>query len=134
MVLLYFFVFIFILFYCEPHDAQTFQSRGQLLLLNLLRYRNFVQRSLLLVNLLRHRCYGVEVYLFSFYFWDGKQNFIPNVWQLVLANVSIEGRVIDSDVYSYLYGPCHILTLPSYNFEVFHCCCVTSNIMMFKNW
>ena len=52
----------------------------------------------------------------------------------VLANVSTEGRVIGSDVYCFFYGPDHILTLPAYNFEVFHCCCVASNILMFKTW
>ena len=54
--------------------------------------------------------------------------------QVVLANVSIEGRVIDSDVYSFFYGPGHILTLPAYYFEVFHCCLVASNVLMVKNW
>ena len=36
--------------------------------------------------------------LFSFQFWDGKQNLVPNMWQVVFANVSIEGLVVDSDV------------------------------------
>ena len=36
--------------------------------------------------------------LFSFQFWDGKQNLVPNMWQVVFANVSIEGRVVDTDV------------------------------------
>ena len=35
---------------------------------------------------------------FSFQFWDGKQNFVPNMWQVVFANVPVEGRVVDSDV------------------------------------
>ena len=52
----------------------------------------------------------------------------------VFANVPIKGRDIDSDVYSFFYGPGHILTLPAHNFEVFHCCCVASNILRFKNW
>ena len=28
-------------------------------------------------------------YLFYFEFWDAKQNLIPNVWQMVFANISI---------------------------------------------
>ena len=42
------------------------------------------------------------------------------MWQVVFVNVSIEGRVVDSDVNSFFDGPDHILTLPSYNLEVFH--------------
>ena len=33
-----FLFFYFILFYIEPHEAQMFKCRGQLLLLNLLRH------------------------------------------------------------------------------------------------
>ena len=28
---------------------------------------------------------------------NGKQNFVPNMWQVVLANISIQGRVVDSN-------------------------------------
>ena len=44
------------------------------------------------------RCRGA---LFSFQFWDRKQNLVPNVWQVLFVNVSIEGRVVDSDVNSF---------------------------------
>ena len=53
----------------------------------------------------KHRCYGAEAIYVTFYlfvyfkFWDGKQNFVPNVWQFVLANISIQGRVVDSYTY-----------------------------------
>ena len=34
--------------------------------------------------------------LFSFQFWDGKQNFVPNMCNVVFPNVPIEGRVVNS--------------------------------------
>ena len=42
------------------------------------------------------------------------------MWKVVFANVSIEGRVVDSDVNGFFDGSGHIITLPSYNLEVFH--------------
>ena len=36
-----------------------------------------------------------------FKFWDGKQNFVSNLWQIVLANIFIQGRVVDSHVYCF---------------------------------
>ena len=73
------------------------------------------------------------IVLFRFQFWDGKQNFIPNVWQVVFANVSVEGRVVDSDVYGFFDGSGHILPLPISDFEILQCCFVTSNVLMSKN-
>ena len=40
---------------------------------------------------------------FCFQFWDGKQNIVPNMWKLAFANVSIEGRVNDSDDTYFLF-------------------------------
>ena len=40
-------------------------------------------------------CRGI---LFNFQFWDGKQNFVPNMWQVVFAHISVESRVVDSNV------------------------------------
>ena len=78
-------------------------------------------------------CVVVLIVLFSFQFWNGKQTFIPNVWQVVFANVSVEGRVVDSDVYGLFDGSGHILTLPFYDFEILQCCFVTSNVLTFEN-
>ena len=71
---------------------------------------------------------------FSFQFWDGKQKFVPNVWQAVLANIPDKGRVINSDVNGFFDGSGHVMSLPSYILEVFHWCCVASSIVMFKYW
>ena len=42
------------------------------------------------------------------------------MWQVVFANVLIEGRVVDSDVTGFFDGSGHTMSLPSYDFEVFH--------------
>ena len=42
------------------------------------------------------------------------------MWQVVFANVYIEGRVVDSGVNDFFDGSGHIMTLPSYNLEVLH--------------
>ena len=57
--------------------------------------------------------------LFCFQFWDGKQNLVPHMWQVVFAYVSIEGEVVDPDVNGFFDSLCHTMSLPSYNFEVF---------------
>ena len=46
---------------------------------------------------LLHRCY-------NFQFWGGKQNFVPNMWQVVFSHIPIEGRIIDSNVNGLLDG------------------------------
>ena len=38
------------------------------------------------------------------------------MWQVVFANVSIEGRVVDSDVNGFFDGSGHIMTLPTTNY------------------
>ena len=40
-----------------------------------------------------------------------------------ISNASVEGRVIDPDVYGFCEGPGHILTLPYYDFEILQCFC-----------
>ena len=71
---------------------------------------------------------------FSFPFWERKQNFVPNMWQVVFANIFVKGRVINSDVNDFFDGCGHFMTLPSYNLDIFHWCCVASSIVMFKYW
>ena len=45
------------------------------------------------------RCYSHgSMILFKFQFWDVKQNLIPYMWQMVFANVSIQGWIVDPDV------------------------------------
>ena len=42
------------------------------------------------------------------------------VGQLELANMPIEGWVIDTDVHSLLAGSCNVVHLPTHKAEVFH--------------
>ena len=58
--------------------------------------------------------------VFSFQFLDGKQNLVPNMWQVVFANVPVEGKAVDSDVNGFFDGSDHTMSLPCYNLEVFH--------------
>ena len=67
----------------------------------------------------KYRCYGARLfmllYLFvGFKFWDGKQNLIPNVWQIVLAIISIQGRGVDSYIYGLFNSSSHFVPLPAY--------------------
>ena len=61
----------------------------------------------------------VQRCLLSFLVLGWKQNLVPNMWQVVFANVSIEGRVVDSDVNGFFDGSGHIMILPSYNLGSF---------------
>ena len=59
---------------------------------------------------------------------------VPNVWQAVLSNISIQGRIVDHNMNCFFYGSSHIVPLPAYYFEVIHCCCVASSVLMVKDW
>ena len=38
--------------------------------------------------------------LFGYFkFWDVTQNYVPNIWQVVFANVFVQGRVVHSNIY-----------------------------------
>ena len=56
----------------------------------------------------------------DFEFWDGRQNSVPNVWEIILPNISIQGRVVHSNVHGLIDGLSHAVLLPAYNFEVLH--------------
>ena len=59
--------------------------------------------------------------LFTYFkFWGGVYNFIPYMWQVVFANVFIQGRVVHSCVYCFFYGTSHIVPIPAYTFEAVH--------------
>ena len=50
------------------------------------------------------RCYNPgSMILLQFKFWDVKQNLIPYMWQMVFANISIQGWIVDPDVKSLFY-------------------------------
>ena len=55
-------------------------------------------------------------------------NFVSNEWQIVLANISHQGRVVDSNTYCFFNGSSHIVPLSAYYFEVVHCGSVPSSV------
>ena len=63
------------------------------------------------------RCRGI---LFNFQFWGGQQNYVPNMWQFVFAHISVESRVVDSDVNGLHDGSGDAMSLSSNNLKVLH--------------
>ena len=79
------------------------------------------------------RCYSPgSMILLQFEFWNVKQNLIPYMWQMVFANISIQGWIVDPDVKSLFYCPLEVLFLPSHNVEIFNTYAVTSGVKMVK--
>ena len=73
-----------------------------------------------------------SIILLQFKFWNVKQNLIPYMWQMVFANISIQGWIVDPDVKSFFYCPLEVLFLPSHNGEIFNTYAVASGIKMIK--
>ena len=53
----------------------------------------------------------MQRYSFNFQFWGGKQNFVPNMWQVVFASIPVKGRVINSDVNGFFDGSGHAMSM-----------------------
>ena len=60
----------------------------------------------------------VNANLFKLHFRWPDQHLIPNMWQLVLAHISIKGWVIDSNQYSLSDCSSHALVIPAHNAEI----------------
>ena len=56
----------------------------------------------------------------DFEFWDGKQKSVPNVWEIILPNISIQSGIVHHNVHGLFDGPSHAVLLPAYNLEVLH--------------
>ena len=54
------------------------------------------------------------------------------MWQMVFANISIKGRIIDPDIKSFFYGSLEVLVLPPHNVEIINTYTVTSGVKMVK--
>ena len=54
------------------------------------------------------------------------------MWQVVLSNVSVQGKAVHSNVYGFCDGSSHVVPLPAYNSKVLHCCYVATVILMTK--
>ena len=44
-------------------------------------------------------------------FWDGEQNFVPDMWQVVFSHISVQCRVVYSDIDGLLDGSGYAMTL-----------------------
>ena len=75
-------------------------------------------------------------YLFTFEFWWLDQFLIPDMWQLVLANISIKGWVIDSNQHGFPDGPGHALVLPAHYAEIVQGYFMASDgeVVMYRWW
>ena len=51
-----------------------------------------------------------------------KQNLIPYMWQMVLANILVKGWTIDPNVYWLFHRSSKILVLPTHYNEIMNCC------------
>ena len=108
---------------CACFVCSEFKDMDAMYLCRILIYFLF---NFILGTSCRHRCYGAEViyhffYFFLFKFGDGIHNLIPNMWQVVFVQYFIQGRVLNSYIYSFPYGSSHIVPLPAYDLEVVYC-------------
>ena len=71
-----------------------------------------------------------RVILLQFEFWSVNQNLIPNLWQMVFANISVEGWIIDPYVQSLFYCSYLVHFLPPNNFEIVDGNTVTTDVTM----
>ena len=46
--------------------------------------------------------------------------FVPNMWQVVFAHISVEGRVVDSNVDGFLDGSGNAMSLSAYDLKIIH--------------
>ena len=49
-------------------------------------------------------------------------------------SVSVQGRIVHSNIYGFFDGSSHVVLLPAYNSEVLHSCYVAIVILKIKNW
>ena len=106
---------------------------------------NFLYWFLMLINQLGNRvslcrCYWlcllmVSIYLIQLQFWWPDQHLIPNVLQLVFANISVKGWVIDSNQHSLSDCSSHALVIPAHNAEIVQGHFMTSGpIVVIDGW
>ena len=74
------------------------------------------------------------IHFFHFQFWDCEQNLIPNMWEVVFPNISIEGGVVHPDVHRHFDGSGQAVFFSSNNFKVLHRCFMATATLMFKYW
>ena len=78
--------------------------------------------------------YFILYYLFQFEFWDGEQNSVPNMWQIIFSNISVQGGVVHPNINGCFDGSSHVVSLPVYNMKVLNRCFVATVVLVFINW
>ena len=75
-------------------------------------------------------------YLFKFKFWWLDQHLIPDMWQLVFANISIKGWVINSNQHGFSDGHSHVLVFPAHYAEILQRNFMASDVevVMYRWW
>ena len=71
--------------------------------------------------------------LFQFKFCDVIQNLIPHMWQMVFANIFVEGWIVNPYVYSFLDQPRKVVILSPHHTEVVNCGVMTCDVVMVKD-
>ena len=81
-------------------------------------FRNHEEQGVTNLDVIRFlfRCY--IYYLFKLAFWWLDQYLIPDMWQLVFANIFIQGWVIDFNQHGFSDGPSHVVVFPAHYAEV----------------
>ena len=106
-----------------------------ILLWNLMKHRCYsAEVNYWLVNLMKHRyCHAEVVYcMFSSEMENSTLSQICG--RLYMPIFLFRVALFSSDVYCFFYGLGNILLLPAFYFEVVHCWCVASSVLMFKKW
>ena len=72
----------------------------------------------------------VRVHYFEFL--GVEKNLIPYIWRMVLANVPIQGWIIDPYVYWFFYGFSEVLVLCPHYTGIIDCGCIICAVTMVK--
>ena len=60
----------------------------------------------------------VELSVLKLKFWGVKQNSIPNMWQVVFANISVKGWMVGACIDGFFYSYGKVLFFPSHYAEI----------------
>ena len=74
------------------------------------------------------------IHFFHFQFWDCEQNLIPNMWEVVLPNIPIEGGIVHPDINWFFDGSGQVVFFSSNNVKVLHRCFMATVTLMYKYW
>ena len=56
------------------------------------------------------------------------------MWEVVLPNVPIQGRVVDPDEHGFFDGSCHIVLFSAQDLEIVHSCSMATGSLVMEDW